>query len=229
LKTSPLIAAVLALAACSTPTTVTFESLTLPDAGFLDGSGTHPGRVVDGVTFASSYETTYFTSSGTTFSRLKDTTTAGYLNPYSAFPGSGAAGSTTFAVLNPFGVGTPLLAFAADVAPGSVAVANTTYAALSMKNGDQFAKKFTAADHDFFDVVFTGLSADGGVTGKVTASLADFRTASSPGILATWATVDLAKLGSVRKIDVSFLSSDVGSYGINTPLYVAIDDLVYYP
>jgi hypothetical protein len=98
-----------------------------------------------------------------------------------------------------------------------------------MKNGDQFAKKFTATDHDFFDVVFTGLAADGGVRGKVTASLADFRTASSPGVLATWATVDLAGLGTVRSIDVSFLSSDVGSYGINTPLYVAIDDLVYYP
>jgi hypothetical protein len=229
MKTLPFAVLALTLAACGTPTTVTFESVSLPDSGFLDGSGTHPGLTVDGVTFASTYETTYFTSSGTTFSRLTDRTTAGYTNAHSAFPGSGAGGSTTFAVLNPFGEESPLIAFADDVAPVRVEVANTTYAALSMENGDQFAKKFTRDAGDHFDVIFTGLRSDGGVTGTVTASLADFRGSSSPGILRTWATIDLSGLGAVRKIDVSFQSSDVGSYGINTPLYVAIDNLTYYP
>jgi hypothetical protein len=218
---------VLALAGCAPATVVSFETVTLPDAGFLDGKATHPGLTVGDVTFASTYETTYGTSSGTTFSRLTHTTTAGYTNAYSAFPGRGAGGSQVFAVLYP--TGTSLITFDEDLDAVSVAVANTTYTALSMTNGDQFARKFTTAGQDHFEVIFTGLRADGGVSGTVTSYLADFRTATSPGILSTWATVDLTPLGKVRRIDVSFGSSDVGSYGINTPTYVAIDDLTFDP
>jgi hypothetical protein len=185
--------------------------------------------VVDGVTFATAFESQYGTSSGAVISSLRDTTTAGYLNAYSAYPGSGAGGSAKFAVWYPIGGTTPMLTFSVDVSLKSIAVANTTYAALSMKSGDAFAKKFTTAGQDYLDVVFTGLNAAGTKTGtEVKFYLADFRTATSPGIQTGWTTVDLTPLGVVRHVAVSFESSDVGSYGINTPTYVALDDLSFF-
>lgn len=207
-------------------TLIDFESVSLPAAGYIDASTADPAHTINGVKFASHYDSTWGTSSGTTISSLKDTTTAGYTNAYSAYPGSGALSSVKFAVLNPSGTD-PIIDFQETVAVKSVYVANNTYAALSMQNGDAFAKKFTNADQDYFIVVFEGFDSTGTSTGKVEYYLADFRNGTNTGILASWAKVDLSPLGDVRKIGVSFKSSDVGTYGINTPLYVVIDNLEF--
>ena len=65
-------------------------------------------------------------------------------------------------------------------------VTNNTYAALSMWDGDAFAKKFSAEDEDYFIAVFEGINADGEITGTVNFYLADFRSGSNTGILDTW-------------------------------------------
>jgi hypothetical protein len=228
----------LAVISCANPatvpsptatTTIGFENVTVSASGYTDASMITPATAltVDGVNFLATYDSKYGTSSDTTISTKTDTTTSGYTNPYSAYPGSGAGRSKTFAVINPTVLGSSIIDFQADIAVKSVAVANTTYAALSMKNGDAFAKKF--ATGDYFDIVFSGINSSGASTGIVKYYLADFRTVGSAGILGSWATVDLGSLGTVRKIAVSFESSDVGSYGINTPLYVAVDNLAFEP
>ena len=61
----------------------------------------------------------------------------------------------------------------------NIQVTNSTYAAISMRDGDSFAKKFgggSGDDPDFFAVTFTGFEgfgATGNVTGNVKFYLAD--------------------------------------------------------
>jgi hypothetical protein len=204
--------------------TVDFESIDLPAEGFLSNENAGGAIVINGISFTADYNSEYQISSGTIISQLKDTVTAGYLNGYSAWPGSGASGSAKFAIINPtFGSTDPIISFSEATSVESVEVANNTYAALSMRNGDAFAKAFSYEDQDFFKVIFEGFDDQGNSTGTVEFFLADFRTAGAVGIRKNWTSVSLSGLGSVKSIGISFESSDVGTYGINTPLYVAID------
>ena len=63
----------------------------------------------------------------------------------------------------------------------------------------------------------------GTTTGSATFYLADFRDDASL-IVDEWTGFSLTALGEARSILISFASSDVGAYGINTPTYVALDD-----
>lgn len=219
-------------AACQKEDAVTvlvdFESVALPQEGFLGGENANGAHDIDGVSFTADYNAEYDISSGTIISSLTDTITAGYTNGYSAWPGEGANGSAKFAIINPtFGSTDPIITFNQATKIKSIEVANNSYAALSMRNGDAFAKAFSYDDQDFFIVVFEGYDEQGNSTGTVEFYLADFSTASSPGIRKDWEQVDLGGLGSVKSVEVTFESSDVGTYGINTPLYLAIDNLRY--
>jgi hypothetical protein len=111
---------------------------------------------------------------------------------------------------------------------------NTTYAALSMRDGDAFSKRFggaTGSDPDFFRLLVEGIDALGVSTGIVELLLADFRFAdpSDDFIVDDWVFLDLSGLGVVRELRFDFESSDVGAFGINTPVYFAIDDVVTIP
>jgi hypothetical protein len=207
---------------------VDFESVALPQAGFLSNENANGKIVIDGVTFTADYNAQYAISSGTIISSLTDTVTAGYTNGYSAWPGSGANNSVKFAIINPtFGSTDPIITFDQLTKVKSIEVANNTYAALSMRYGDAFAKAFSYQDQDFFKVIFEGFDEGGNSTGTVEFYLADFRTAGAAGIRKNWTNVDLGGLGEVKSIGVTFDSSDVGTYGINTPLYVAVDNFRY--
>jgi hypothetical protein len=104
-------------------------------------------------------------------------------------------------------------------------VNNNTYAALSIKNGDDYASKFT--ENDWFKVVITGFDGKGDITGEKEFYLADFRDGKSY-ICDKWTSVNLESLGKVNKLEFTFDSTDKGQLGINTPQYVCIDDIVYY-
>lgn len=107
-----------------------------------------------------------------------------------------------------------------------------------MLNGDSFAKKFggvSGNDADFYRVTFTGYdqlqsngAATGNTTGSVVFSLADFTFADNTQdyILSSWSSVNLSSLGFAKSVRLSFSSSDVGAFGINTPTYLAFDNLV---
>ncbi len=102
-----------------------------------------------------------------------------------------------------------------------------------MLNGDSFAKKFggiSGNNPDFFRETLTGYHSPGAIgtsIGSVTVNLADFTFAgnSQDFILSSWNNIDLSGIGSARSVGLSFASSDVGGFGINTPLYVALDNL----
>ena len=171
-----------------------------------------------------------FWNGGVAISQWNDMTTEGYLNQcstYSKDAGTGYGGyngSRTFAVVNNNGE----IAFK-DAAKEGVFdhfwVNNTTYAALSMLNGDDFTKKFVIGD--WFKLIINAFDKDGNPTGTtVEFYLADFRTGVSPGIVTTWKMVDLTPLGNkVHKVVFDYESTDMGDWGMNTPAYFCFDNL----
>jgi hypothetical protein len=94
---------------------------------------------------------------GFAYSQTTDATTPGFGNQYSAFPGAGAGGSATYAVGFTGGAvgasGVSTLDFGADVLLSGAWLTNTTYAALSMQNGDAFAKQFGGLSGDDPDLL----------------------------------------------------------------------------
>ncbi len=230
---------------------VTFDDfvLTVPPAQHYTGPG--GGQYYNGSDGAGG-----FTSGGATFfnnfsggfwdgwaaSNTTDTTTAGFANQYSAYTGGGFNGSKNYGVgyvSLDFGGGTnnpiPIsLQFPSLSNVTGAYITNTTYAYLSMRDGDGFAKKFGGAsgdDPDWFKLIIKGKAQGGGYTGSVEYYLADFRFAdnSQDYIIDEWTWVDLSGLGNVVGLEFSIDSSDVGDFGINTPGYFAMDDLQYEP
>jgi len=167
---------------------------------------------------------------GIAISQWNDITTEGYLNQCSVYfsdPTTGFGGyngSHTFAVDNNNGE----ISFK-DAAQEALFdhfwVTNTTYAALSMIHGDPYAKKFETGD--WFKLIINAYDKDGAPTGtSVEFYLADFRTATSAGVVTQWTMVDLTPLGShVHQVVFDFDSSDSGEWGINTPTYFCFDHL----
>ncbi|HSH08766.1 MAG TPA: DUF4465 domain-containing protein, partial [Oceanipulchritudo sp.] len=159
---------------------------------------------------------------GWAYSTTTDVVTAGYDNQYSACAGGAASGTVYAMTYAPSVISLP----AGWQAPVGISVANSTYAGISMRDGDAFAKQFGAGD--YFRLTLTGKDSGGTELGSVEVYLADFRAGTDPGyILDSWLAVDLSPLGTgVAEIAFAMESSDMGSFGMNTPAYVAIDNLV---
>ena len=225
--------------------TIDFEdvgaNLPIGASFFYNGSSALPGPtdfVAGGATFANNF--TNFGGGccweGFAYSQTTDTTTAGPANQYSAFPGAGAGGSATYGIGFTGGAvggsGVSTVDFGVDVLLSSVALTNTTWAALSMQNGDPFAKKFggvSGNDPDYLVLTITGLDAFAMPIGSIEFYLADFRFADNglDYIVDSWVGVDLSSLGAVRGLDFSMDSSDTSFGFLNTPAYFGIDDLTY--
>lgn len=115
----------------------------------------------------------------------------------------------------------------------SVWVCNTTYAYLVMKDGNSFTQGSLQEQNGWFKVVFVALDATGVPTGKkVEYYLANFDSSKNTEsglaneIRTGWNKVDLSNLGDrVCTVAINFEGSDSSTYGLNTPAYVAIDDI----
>lgn len=159
--------------------------------------------------------------SGFAVSTAVDSVTAGFTNQYSTIAGSGANGSAKFALA--YDTATIHLPFINSYQqPVSVMLTNSTWAYYDMKHGSDFSKKFAAGD--WFKVIIRGFMGENH-TGTVEFYLADFRDGKTV-LVRNWTKVDLKALGKTEKITFSFASSDVGQWGMNTPAYVCVDDLV---
>lgn len=232
--------ATLAFALTATPAgalTVDFEDLSLaPESAYVgaDGAGGFTSR---GVSFRNEF-TDFgggFTAwRGFGYSNRTDRTTPGFGSGTSAFAGGGAHGSTTYAVASAADPEFATLTLPEAQPIEGASLANTTYSALSMLQGDAFAKKFggpDGTDPDFFSVTITGRDATGAPTGAVEFFLADFRFEDDAldYVLDGWAFVDLSSLGPVSALTFSMASSDVGEFGMNTPATFALDDILVMP
>ncbi len=232
--------------------TVDFEELPLESEDFYNGSDLAGGFSSYGVSFNNEFSGFW---QGWSYSRTTDITTPGASNQYSAFSGSGAEGSLQYGVaFNGYDGGggiIPTITLPAGAEPTSVKVTNTTYAALSMLNGDPFAKNFGGAsgnDPDRFLLQVVGWddnnvpiedpnghvhdmpfeNANGHVHVDFDLANYEFNDPNDDFIVDQWTALDLTPLTGlgVRKLAFRLTSTDNGIFGMNTPAYVAIDNLV---
>ncbi|MFZ1676781.1 MAG: DUF4465 domain-containing protein [Saprospiraceae bacterium] len=192
-----------------------------PDGGFKSGS----------IELPNDYNDEFGYWSGFAISADTNSTTPGFTNQYSAIPGKGALGSTSYAVgyvydntivrLTGKAIGKPMI---------GMYVTNSTYAALSMKDGDGFAKKFggeSGKDPDFFLLTIKKYAGGAIADDSINVYLADYRSSNSSKdyILTDWKYVDLSTIGEVDSLVLRLSSSDVGIFGMNTPAYMCIDQV----
>ncbi len=227
-------------ATCNAQYVADFESLSLASESYYNGTPGLTGFLDGEVLFNNNYDTTWGSWDGFAVSNVTDNATAGWGNQYSAYPGSGAGGSSNYAVayLDPM-----ISGYVQNIVIDSFRITNATYAALSMRDGDAFAKQFGSPldangqpdgtnGEDYFKVWIICEDVFGNTFDSLDFYLADYRFADSTQdyIVDDWQTIDLTVLPILpHRITFRFESSDVGQFGINTPLYFAIDDVYYWP
>lgn len=179
---------------------------------------------------------------GIVLSQWNDTVDGEYSNQCSVYYKDvatgfgGNNGSKTFAVSYgcdnssyPYGTDIrPILEFKTDGVEKTFDhfyVTNSTYAYLTMKNGDSFSRKMSYSDKDWFKLTIYGIKNDGSVSGQIDFYLADFRTSSAIGIVDEWTKIDLSSLGAVHGLKFDMTSSITGDYGSNVPSYFCFDDV----
>jgi len=207
-------------------TTSTFESLPLDASGYWDGSNRSGGfKDADGY-FENQYYGGYW-SGGFAYSNIQDNTTAGYTNMYASYPKSGVGKSNKYAI-GTSGAIVKLLNAAKGKAVTGFYVANTTYAELSMLNGDSFVKKFGGANGntpDWFLLTITGFFNGIAIKDTVSVYLADYRFADNTKdyILNTWRWIDTRSLKNVDSLVFDLSASNGSGYNMTTPSYFAMD------
>lgn len=208
-----------------------FEGLNLENDTYYPGNEGDSLFETEHVIFPNVYDKDYGFLGGFAYSSMSDTVTPGFQNQFSSFAGSGALNSRRYGVANAY---SPVILYFKDSLKGHepqhLYVSNSTYAALSMKNGDDFAKKFGGPDgndEDWYKLGIEGIAPDNKTTAKIELYLADYRfdDRAKDYILDGWEKVDLTPLGTVKQIRFSLTSSDVGDWGMNTPSIFCIDNL----
>ncbi len=215
---------------------VDFEDLTLANENYWNGSD-GSGRFNSGMmVFENEYTAAWGSWSKWAYSNTSDTTTPGDVNQYSAITGLGmdATSGKSYAVsYAPTVVSTIFNDNSTHYIEGFY-VTNSTYATLSMEQGDSWTKKFGGADGndpDYYKLIISGW-AKGVETATVEFYLADFRFAdnSKDYIIKTWQWVDLSSLGKVDDIQFSLESSDEDpTWGMNNPAYFCADNFYITP
>jgi hypothetical protein len=209
-------------------TPVHFEDVILPASGVWNGADGSGYFRSGGMTFHNSYDNEWKSWSGFACSNHKDTTTAGYANQYSAAAGGGYGGSGNFAVAYDFS--NVKITPAQPTRFSGMYLTNSTYAYLTMRDGNSWAKKFggaTGNDPDYFRVNIIGIGTGGDTTGTVVFYLADYRDQDprKDYLVKEWTWVPLDVLGEVAMLRFALESSDTGSYGMNTPGYFCMDNI----
>jgi hypothetical protein len=219
-----------------------FENLTLSPNTYFDGSdmlGTHNAGIFT-TTFISGdasylnvYDTTFsaaygYWSEGFAYSNMTDSITSGAGNKFSSRAGSGYNNSDNYVVAN--NNSTIILSgAAANNTVSGFFISNSTYAANSMRDGDSFAKQFggtSGNDADWFLLTIKGYTGGNLTTDSVDFYLADYRFSNNAQdyIVKDWRWIDLTFLGAVDSLYFSLSSSDVGSFGMNTPSFFCMDN-----
>jgi len=213
-------------------TVVTFDDLTLQPDSFWNGSDLSGGFSLQGAYFVNYYDTSYggYWSGGFAYSNMVDSVTAGYTNEYSVMAGYAYSGNN-FAIANPGTFNTTYIKFDSLMQVEGLYVTNSTYAYISMRDGDYFAKKFggtSGDDPDWFKLTIFGYN-EGNLTDSVEFYLADYRFSdnSQDYILKDWQFVSLTTLGNLDSLVFGLSSSDVGSYGMNTPAFFCMDNMTF--
>jgi hypothetical protein len=208
-----------------------FDDLLLDVESYWNGSD-GSGQFVSGpLTFENSYNADYSSWSGFAYSNVTDNTTPGYINQYSSYAGIGALQSENYAVSYVFG--SSKLKLTNNASMHGMYVSNASYAALAIKDGDTYSKKFggeTGNDSDWFKLIVTGWTNADENKGTVEFYLADYRfdDNSQDYIVNDWQWVDLSELNNVDYLTFELASTDNGDWGMNTPAYFCVDNVTIF-
>lgn len=210
-------------------TIIDFEDITVPADSFLNDSGGNGGFTVGDLFLPNAISE--FSWAGWSISNQTDTLTPGYLNQFSTRPGIGASSSANFAISFSANNILELTEAAAGKTIEGMYITNSTYAYLSILDGDDFTKKFggvTGNDPDYFLLTIKSYR-DGEVSqDSVDFYLADYRFEDNAQdyIIDDWQFVDLSILGPVDSLAFTLTSTDNSPlYGMNTPAYFCMDDV----
>ncbi|TXC76200.1 DUF4465 domain-containing protein [Luteibaculum oceani] len=208
----------------------TFEDVLSGDS-LLNGSESPLGTTYESgsAIFPNYYDTAWggYWSNGFAITNISDSSTGDFSNLYGNITGSGYM-SNSFAVAKHNSV-IKIKGEAQNRTVKGFYLTNTTYAYHVVKDGNQFSKRFggdTGNDPDYFRLVVKAYSQ--GILGadSVVAYLADYRFSDNQQdyILKDWEWVDLTNFGNADSILFTLETTDVGSFGPNTPYFFAIDD-----
>jgi hypothetical protein len=213
--------------------TIDFSNLTLGNNSHWNGSD-NSGKFVatwgDTAAFLNGYtdDPTYPAWGGFAYSNQNDTSISGLdaqFDVYTTSPsdrGTYAIGYYTidFMTFTPI---IPTITFSKPVALQSADFALNVYAYKSMKYGDEYAKQFTTGD--WCKITIKNVDSSGVATDSAEVYLADFRNGKS-SLVDGWTNVSLASLGTATKLTFEISSTDNGTYGMNTPAYFCLDNMV---
>ena len=145
--------------------------------------------------------------------------------------GAGYNGSNTFAIIYDaaetpasfnFTAGAECIIESIQICPTSYVYGVITQGNPFGNNPGQSLKEVAG----WFKVIATGYDAYGNEVGSMEKYLCDYRNGANIVELATtWQSWSLSGLGMVNKVVFGFEGSDVGDYGLNTPSYLAIDNI----
>lgn len=207
-----------------------FENFNLASEDYLNGEDGSGGYSSGSVFLPNSYSAEWSSWSGWAISNTSDITTPGFLNQYSAITGMGNEASTNYAVSFVLGESRIILNGDQSEKVDGLYLTNSTYAYLSIRDGDAFSKKFggvDGSDPDFFLLTIKKYLDGQLSTDSIDFYLADYRFENSDEdyIVDEWTFVDLSSLGQVDSLSFTLSSTDVGQFGMNTPAYFCIDDV----
>ena len=142
--------------------------------------------------------------------------------------GVGAGGSDTWGVFFGFAPNEARFDIDAGYRLQSLQLNNTRTTAYILENGNSSADPFGPGD--LFEVIFNSISVDivnGMEQVTVLASSDPFVLANGTSFVSDWTTFDLegTAVENASTIGLEFRSTDVGPFGINTPTFLAVDNL----
>ena len=224
---------VLAISGIANAVIADFDDLSLAADSYWNGSDGTGDFVSGSATFNNNYNFTWSSWDGWAYSNKPQSTETGMAGQYTAKANGAQSGSNYSVAFIGFTENPSIILDTAGVV-GGIWVTNNNFAYYSMLEGDDFAKKFggaTGDDEDWFKLTIESFDAGSSSTGTVDFYLADFRFADNGQdyIVDDWGYVNLASLGTVKSLEFTLSSSDVGEFGMNTPAYFAMDTVVPEP
>ncbi|MFN2394437.1 MAG: DUF4465 domain-containing protein [Bacteroidales bacterium] len=209
-----------------------FSEMELDPESFWNGSDQSGGFVSGNLFFPNTFNEEWSSWSGFSVSNISDNETPGFINQYSAYTGESYDGNINYTVMyvSEFDETNhiKLTGENKDKSFRGMFVTNNTYAALAMRDGDDFSKKFGGEDGndpDWFKLNITGFKDGSEIEVMETEFyLADYRFDDNTQnyIIDSWEWIDLSEFAGADELRFFLHSSDVGEWGINTPAYFCI-------
>lgn len=204
---------------------INFQNIDLEPESYWNGSVGWGSQSFGIATFNNVYEENEWGGywEGFAYSNITDIETPGFENQYSAYVNEKADPKNVYSVVY-VNEKSATVTFDREVSPRSVLVTNSTYAYHTIMSGDDFTQPFS--DGDWFKLTATGYNAIGQPITSVDFYLADFRDGKSK-VIDKWTPIELYQLDGSSEIVFTLSSSDNSEWGMNTPSYFCLDELIF--